>query len=314
MTTKALKKQLMAAIAMVVVAAIALTSSTYAWFVNNNLVKAELSSVKAATGGTNLLIKTGYTANTTQSGGTTTATVNMDAAALIPASSNDTDDWYVVNGWGADADGASKASAYLKPSVTVNSNLGQYTDSLGTARNIFQAATYTIYTSSGAADVYLDPTAPVTITGGTTGMYNTLRVGIVVNDTLKLVYAPTTDTAAGNDLTTTTSMWRTVSGASAIKDATYTVIAGDSENIGTSVNKGTSNLTWTAVKSATDGLYSAPDNPGTLIENVGASGAKVEVYVWMEGTDEQCLIGTADGGTDTKTYSVTVNFAGVSRN
>ena len=114
MTTKALKKQLMAAIAMVVVAAIALTSSTYAWFVNNNLVKAELSSVKAATGGTNLLIKTGYTENETPSGGTTTATVNMAAAALIPASSDDMVDWYVVNGWGAGADGASKASAYLK--------------------------------------------------------------------------------------------------------------------------------------------------------------------------------------------------------
>jgi hypothetical protein len=46
---KSLKKQLMAAIAMVVVAAIALSSATYAWFVNNSQVTATNVSVKAAT-------------------------------------------------------------------------------------------------------------------------------------------------------------------------------------------------------------------------------------------------------------------------
>ena len=37
-SVKALKKQLAAAIAMVLVAAVALGSSTYAWFVNNTMV------------------------------------------------------------------------------------------------------------------------------------------------------------------------------------------------------------------------------------------------------------------------------------
>lgn len=40
MSTKALKTQLLAAIAMVLVASIALGSSTYAWFANNNKVDA----------------------------------------------------------------------------------------------------------------------------------------------------------------------------------------------------------------------------------------------------------------------------------
>lgn len=40
METKALKKQLGAAIAMVLVAAIALGAATFAWFVNNNAVTA----------------------------------------------------------------------------------------------------------------------------------------------------------------------------------------------------------------------------------------------------------------------------------
>ena len=42
-----LKKQLVAAVAMVLVAAIALGSSTYAWFVSNNTVKATTASISA---------------------------------------------------------------------------------------------------------------------------------------------------------------------------------------------------------------------------------------------------------------------------
>ena len=44
---KALKKQMAAAVAMVLVAAIALGSSTYAWFVSNNTVKATTASISA---------------------------------------------------------------------------------------------------------------------------------------------------------------------------------------------------------------------------------------------------------------------------
>lgn len=47
MDTKALKKQMGAAIAMVLVAAVALGSATFAWFVSNNTVKAETSTITA---------------------------------------------------------------------------------------------------------------------------------------------------------------------------------------------------------------------------------------------------------------------------
>ena len=46
-SVKSLKRQLMAAIAMVLVAAIALASSTYAWFVSNNTVKATTTTISA---------------------------------------------------------------------------------------------------------------------------------------------------------------------------------------------------------------------------------------------------------------------------
>lgn len=47
MDTKALKKQMGAAIAMVLVAAVALGSATFAWFVTNNTVKATTSKISA---------------------------------------------------------------------------------------------------------------------------------------------------------------------------------------------------------------------------------------------------------------------------
>ena len=47
MDTKALKKQMGAAIAMVLVAAVALGSATFAWFVSNNTVKATTSNISA---------------------------------------------------------------------------------------------------------------------------------------------------------------------------------------------------------------------------------------------------------------------------
>lgn len=47
MNSKAIKRQLLAAIAMVLVAAVALGSSTYAWFVTNNEVYATTASISA---------------------------------------------------------------------------------------------------------------------------------------------------------------------------------------------------------------------------------------------------------------------------
>ena len=47
MNSKAIKKQLLAAVAMVLVAAVALGSSTYAWFVASGTVTAEGMKVQA---------------------------------------------------------------------------------------------------------------------------------------------------------------------------------------------------------------------------------------------------------------------------
>lgn len=61
-SVKALKKQMAAAVAMVCVAAVALGSSTYAWFVSNNTVTAKTASISAQSNAPFLKIaKTGET-------------------------------------------------------------------------------------------------------------------------------------------------------------------------------------------------------------------------------------------------------------
>lgn len=61
MDTKALKKQMGAAIAMVLVAAVALGSATFAWFVTNNKVDATTSTISAQSNAAFMTIATGTT-------------------------------------------------------------------------------------------------------------------------------------------------------------------------------------------------------------------------------------------------------------
>lgn len=83
MSVKALKKQFAAAVAMVVVAGVAFSSSTYAWFVNNNKVSATGMSVNA-TADSSLLIK-GMNGDDFGSVGTT----SISQLQMKPATSSD---------------------------------------------------------------------------------------------------------------------------------------------------------------------------------------------------------------------------------
>ncbi len=88
MSTKALKTQLLAAIAMVLVASIALVSSTYAWFASNTKVDATGMQVTAQSTQAFLLISNAKsTAEEIQTENKTSVelTVTADEAKLMPA-------------------------------------------------------------------------------------------------------------------------------------------------------------------------------------------------------------------------------------
>ena len=90
MNSKAIKKQLLAAVAMVLVAAVALGSSTYAWFVASDTVMAQGMKVQArAEGG--LAIRWAGQASELWA---TTASAKMETAQkLLPASTADLAKW-----------------------------------------------------------------------------------------------------------------------------------------------------------------------------------------------------------------------------
>lgn len=86
-SVKALKKQLAAAIAMVLVAAIALGSSTYAWFVSNNNVDAITTDISAQSNSAYLVIQEA-TADKTATDKTSESSATAEdrtAVALYPA-------------------------------------------------------------------------------------------------------------------------------------------------------------------------------------------------------------------------------------
>lgn len=79
MNSKAIRKQLLAAVAMVLVAAVALGSSTYAWFASNNKVTATGMTVNAQAEGSLLVISTSTTL-----GNSTSVAMNLTGAKLFP--------------------------------------------------------------------------------------------------------------------------------------------------------------------------------------------------------------------------------------
>lgn len=87
MNSKAIRKQLLAAVAMVLVAAVALGSSTYAWFVASGTVTATGMNVKAQSEGGLAISYKGLVWGTT-------ATASMDTKELYPASTLDLKNWY----------------------------------------------------------------------------------------------------------------------------------------------------------------------------------------------------------------------------
>lgn len=112
MDTKALKKQMGAAIAMVLVAAVALGSATFAWFVTNNKVTATTTNIAAQSNAAYMTIENG-TAGAKASDKTSVVTTITGPIKLYPATfgeqSGSTEGTFAT-GYGKDLDNATLAS------------------------------------------------------------------------------------------------------------------------------------------------------------------------------------------------------------
>lgn len=265
METKALKKQMGAAIAMVLVAAIALGAATFAWFVSNNRVVAEGVDVSTTSSVPNLYItKVGQTSDSM-----TGATTNPDK--LFPVSTNNADDFYETLHWtsGTGSDTHARADEYQDALTheTGKTNYADYTFKLGV--------------SNGTMDVYFDAASATSTLKANAAMGTAGRFAVKVDDGQWLMFkVPGTATENGyytDKGATTGDYWVTGAGDStklaAADYANFADYAGSVDTQGQAV-AGTTALT-------------------TIDDSAEKT---VTVRVWYEGCDKDCVSENAKTG------------------
>lgn len=288
MNSKAIKRQLLAAIAMVLVAAIALGSSTYAWFVASGSVEAKGMKVQAQAE-SGLLIR-GVSFDSAQNkwvGDDWATSANARDTAtkdLHPTSTINLTDWYKASSNSAN-------NALAKQDVAVNPDA--YTkvsnDILNTYRRL---DTFAIRSASGVdlEDIRLAvKSVSATTTGTTTGALNqSIRVGVKMA------------TGAGRDANGTTETGETfyifapnITGTSFELTANYASAATLTE--------------YKEASSTRDYLYISDDTVP-----FAEAGVRVEIYTWYEGEDEGCKTANITDNTgaalDADDLSITVVF------
>lgn len=272
MNSKAIKRQLLAAIAMVLVAAIALGSSTYAWFVASGSVKATgmKVQVQAESG---ILIREHKAVDNTDVF-STVAEIQMNSAKLYPTSTPDLKAWYHNN---------SNTATDAKGGIDVTDG-SKYTAISTTDSNIFsQYALKKQFAIRSATQTPIDgkiAIESVSISeGGTTtqDLYKSVRVGITVSTGAKTsspevyIYAPLCDDAS----------WK-------LTAAYKTTEAPNATAVNVTENK--------AVSRTGDVLNDTFELSNGQIP-ITEAGLIVDVYVWFEGEDPNCKTENITGRT-----------------
>lgn len=306
-SVRKLKIQLIGAALAVVVSAVALSATTYAWFVANSRVHTTTSTISAQANGMVLQIAKGIDVNHDGSDKQTTA--SSVGHEISPSSTNDAQSWFVPKTWSStNVSGYQKAGTDNNGMYTLKSGSGSY--------YAFVAADYTLYTvtNTGVADVYLDGTNPVIIKPSDNAtqkwfgkIRGSLRVGIVIDDELKVVYAPVEPSTAehGNDVSYTIGWSCVAAEGTETKAPDYAHVFG-----ATLVDQNGGD--WAATGSG--GSYSKPvgAKPQAIAKNVGYNGTNMKIVIWMEGTDSDCQNWSEqDKNTTAPTFDVTVSLVGI---
>lgn len=321
MNVKKMKMQLMATAASVLISGIALTSATYAWYVSNHTVEATTTKISATINGFILQIATAEQGP--QHGGEQTSLAASTTGGVIsPSSTNDLINWYVCEGW----NGEGKVTSYRKPTFVADEKPGQYgTDD--DPHYAYLKSEYILYTinETGYADVYLDASegSPITLSANGTPTTDTIpksmRIGITIqnikknaddtysddgNEELKVVYAPYEETGKGNDAEAING-WTCIGNST---DGKLKPVAVTYPYIYATTYTDQNDQNWVATKVGKN--YEVSSGTQKIASSVGYDGVKMRVYIWMEGTDADCVNNAA--AEDPATYNVNVKLAGIS--
>ena len=281
METKALKKQLGAAIAMVLVAAIALGAATFAWFVNNNAVTATEVDVSTSSSVPNLYINsTGKT-----SGDMGKQTTNP--TTLLPVSTNDGIHFYDTKHWTSAEGNGSHAFA------------DQYKLATGTdGKTVYADYTFTLGVTNGSMKVYFDGTnyktdKAVTTLKANDKMGTAGRFAIKFGDGKWMLFKVDGTPVTSGGIATGYYTDKVADSDKASGD--YWVTGeGDKTKASTA-----SYLTFEDYAGSIDGNGQAVPGttPLTIIDStVGDGTVAVTVRVWYEGCDKDCVSENAAAG------------------
>lgn len=314
---KKLKRELIGAAVSLMVSAVALSSATYAWYVTNNTVQATTTTISATTNG--FILQIANADQGAQHGGNQMSLAASTVGGRItPSSTNDLKTWYICQGW----DSTGKVTSYTRPSFSTGEGTkpGQY-EAGGKTHYAYIKSEYILYTitESGLADVYLDGTGgqaiTVSIDNGKTATSTTIpdsmRIALTTqpldtdgktptgDETLRVVYAPKAVTGSGNDSQAIDGKWTYIN-IDKPAEVTY-------PHIHETTYADQNGKNWAATKSGED--YTVVEGSEAIATNVGYNGIMLRVYIWMEGTDADCVNNAA--AEDEATYSVTLKLAGV---
>lgn len=320
-----LRKEMFLDVVSVLVAFIALSSATYAWYVANSTVTAKTSTISAMTNGFVLQIADAKDGRP-EGDGATLQHVFTEGGILSPASSDDMKNWYVFSAWNSNG----QVTDYRKPTfdnaTDVTAKPGQYTVG-GVKYFAYIRSDYLVYTISetGLADVYLEdggsdnPPITISTSGGeaVSTFTDSLRVaittesvdenGVAVGDeSLRIVYALKNETGVGNDASGKAG-WTSIQknhDSSVLDNVTYQYIY----NGNYTDQRALGSKNWVATKVGDN--YTVPPNSEAIASRVGYNGVLIHIYIWMEGTDSDCVNGKSIEE-DLNNYDVTVKFAGV---
>ena len=276
MDTKALKKQMGAAIAMVLVAAVALGSATFAWFVSNNAVTATGVDVTTTSSVPNLYITSvGRTSDSM-----TAASTNP--TKIYPISTPDAENFFETLHW-TTGNGHAVADKYQTALTheTGKTNYADYTFKLGV--------------SNGKMDVYFDSSNAATNLKASAAMGTAGRFAVKVGDGQWLMFkVPGTATAKGyyTDNGAKTGDYWVKNAADGIAAATYSDFAAYSGSVN---DKGQAVAGTTKLATIESGV----DHEVT-----------VTVRVWYEGCDTDCVSENAGSGIE-NAISGNLGFVGV---
>ena len=289
----------------------------------NNSVSGTTSTISATTNG--FILQIAKLEEGAQHGGEQKSLEAFSTGAtLSPASTDDFKHWYVCQGW----DDKGLVTNYSIPPFENGENAkpGNYKFG-GKDYYAFIRSDYIVYTitETGTADVYLaleDNKPPINVSvkngDGSETVTGSMRVAITTQavgedghsatgpETVRVVYALNDDTGKGND-STAKDGWtsiQNIDGVPKLELVTYPYIY--TGNYTDQRITGAKN--WVATKEGDN--FTIPDNSEAIAKNVGYGGVVVHVYIWMEGTDSDCVNGKSIEG-DPSTYDVEVKLAGV---